>query len=704
MKKNSLFIFFILSILLSSCSTPGKKNLSASQPLRPPLTTPNNIDGTFDDESQSNSDVQPTSRFETMPSPRVDSIVVQGDEDSILPRFKLKKSVKINVESLPLPAFINELFGNVLGLNFDLDPKLQKKTDLVTLRISDAQPPEKLYRTALQVLDNYGVSVRVAGDLIRVVPAQSGSHGATPPLIISGRNLPSVPVTHRVVFQMIPVVQVDKDRIRRWLNHFFQGQDLQSVSVPDRNEILLQGPPSLISQAIKIIDMLDRPLMRSKHSLRITPLYISATELVQRLESALSAQGYTIASKPEANAPTLLLPIESGNFVLVFAADKSLLQRIQTWAQALDKPDNITEKQLFFYSVQNTTAKSMEDVLNDLLVTGLTNATESKAVSGKKNVTVQPIQSTSKKNIVIDETRNALLFYGTAAQWQRLLPIIKKLDVPPMLVLLEVTVAGITLTDEIDTGIEWLKRNAEIGDFSGELGTSSEDRGEGIAIQSKGLNYFPISNSGQVLAALNAFEGNEEVTILSKPHIMVRSGEEATINVGTEVPIVTTQSTSSDLQQEGSSAILQQVQYRRTGTLLNVKPTVYAGNQVDLEISQEISQAEENNTSNISSPIILNRKISTKLTLADGNSVLLGGLISTEESEGNSGVPLLKDIPILGRLFRVDSHNKTRSEVIMLIIPYIVRDNIQAEQLTRAIQERLELMTTLPTVKQTEKP
>src|SRR5207245_5278411 len=123
---------------------------------------------------------------------------------------------------------------------------------------------------------------------------------------------------------------------------------------------------------------------------------------------------------------------------------------------------------------------------------------------------------------------------------------------------------------------------------------------------------------------LNALASNNRVKVLSTPKVLSRSGGEAKIQVGAQVPIVTTQGTSSQLQQQGTSAILQNIQYRDTGVILTVKPTIYAGNQIDLEIKQEVSEAVQNSTSGLSTPLINTRTVSTQSSLEDGSTVVSG--------------------------------------------------------------------------------
>jgi general secretion pathway protein D len=180
---------------------------------------------------------------------------------------------------------------------------------------------------------------------------------------------------------------------------------------------------------------------------------------------------------------------------------------------------------------------------------------------------------------------------------------------------------------------------------------------------------------------------SNRATILSTPRVMARSGESATIQVGQEVPVLSSQQTSPVTGSTGS--IIQTVQYRNAGVILTVKPVVHSNEQIDLDISQEVSAAQTTNTGVSSSPTFGQRKIQTKLGLKNGTTVLLGGLISENRSGGNAGIPLLKDIPLLGQLFRNDTQQKDRTELIMLITTYIISDDEDAVAITEAFRNRL---------------
>lgn len=601
--------------------------------------------------------------------------------------------VSLVVEGLPLPAFINEVYGNLLGLAFNLDQGIERQKDLVTLRIPEKRPPNEIYRIATEILANYGIEVAIkdqgyAEFSVSRNPAATGE----PPLLVSGLTLPSVPVGHRPIFQLVPLRVVSNLEASQWLRQAFKDQGLEVLDDRTRNSLMLRGPAPLIAEALKAVAVLDQPFMRGRHSVMIEPLFLSADDLTKALEKVLSAEGIAVSLDPRTGS-VYLLPIEQAGLLLIFAADRDVLDHVQDWAKQLDTLGDMGEQTgLFLYRVQNTAAadlaKVAEGLLGDLAAIekkpgALTPAPGALTDAAKKTPS-DGSASDGSSRLVVDDARNVIVFSGSGALWKKLVSVLQRLDTPLKQVLVEVTVAEITLSDDHTLGVEWVLESAGVSGFRGELQSS------GLGLGSAGLSWYPLSNSGATRLLLNAFASTQRITILQSPRLMVRSGETATIDVGSEVPVITSQGTASDLpNSDGGASILQEIQYRSTGVQLNVTPTVHGGRNVDLQISQSVSEAQPNTISSVSSPIILNRSIQTALTLADGGSVLLGGMITKTSQSGNSGIPGLRDIPLLGRLFRVDDHQDSRTELLVLIVPYILDNQQEAEQVSRAFQQRL---------------
>ena len=162
------------------------------------------------------------------------------------------------------------------------------------------------------------------------------------------------------------------------------------------------------------------------------------------------------------------------------------------------------------------------------------------------------------------------------------------------------------------------------------------------------------------------------------------------------MPTISSQATGSINTGGSGTGFLQTVQYRKTGILLSIKPVVYSDDRVDIELRQEVSEALPIGDSNISSPAIFNRSYSTSLSLKDGSAILIAGLMSQRQTNGNSGVPFLKDVPLLGNLFKTQKQGRNKTELVLMIVPYIIETDNQAEELTRSMAQRFELLELPP--------
>jgi general secretion pathway protein D len=170
---------------------------------------------------------------------------------------------------------------------------------------------------------------------------------------------------------------------------------------------------------------------------------------------------------------------------------------------------------------------------------------------------------------------------------------------------------------------------------------------------------------------INALATKSKVNILSNPRIVAKSGSDAKIQVGTQVPVLRQQSSNPG---GGQLGVTNSIDYIDTGVVLNVRPIIRADKRVDLQVGQEVSEASQNDTSSIGSPLIFKRAIDTSLSLQDGQTVLLGGLKSTNKSNNRNSVPGLGSVPVAGTLFRSQSAGTTDTELLIFITPYIVSD------------------------------
>lgn len=603
--------------------------------------------------------------------------------------------VSVNVTNLPIPTFANEVLGDMLSLTFQLDPAVEQLTELVTLRTSRPQTPLELFRIARQVLGDYGVEMLVNGRIVRLRMAPGGVR-TDPPIIYSGRALPDVPISHRPVFYLMELQAIRSNEANRWLKAIY-GEEIKSEESQERNALLLSGRPEKVRQAVEAIRVFDRPYMRGRASIRLEPAFLSADQLAAKLTEVLVAEGYGASNTLGVPASILALPVPAVNSVILFAGDQALLRHAVQWARELDRPNPAAgSRSVFYYPVKNTKASDIARVLGSVGA-GVALSPAAAATATAPAVAAPAPTASAGLPLIVDEPRNALVYQGDPAEWERLLPLIRQMDKEPRQVMIEVTIAEVSLDDGEEFGVSWFAKGG-FGRFNGQLGQGALPLPTPAGVAGAGLTYL-LDVAGQSRAMLKAFADDQRVSILSTPRLLVKSGEEASIDVGTEVPIITARQTSPQ-QVEGSTGLLQSIQYRKTGIILRVKPTVYSDNRVDLELSQEVSEAlPVGDGDAIGSPSIFNRSVNTSLSLRDGGSIVLGGLMSNRQTNGNSGIPFLKDVPVLGNLFKNQSRRTNKTELVLMIVPYIVGSDQRAQELTQAIGDELELMELPGTMK-----
>lgn len=575
------------------------------------------------------------------------------------------ESISINFEGVRLPAFINTVFGELLEVTFEIDSQVLQKEQLVTLRTSDALKPDNFYQLVTQVLANYGVRVVYENNVYRVI--QNTQAQSEIPRIVRSRAFSTVPGDMRPVFLYVKIDNVRVKSMQIWLEQALKGR-LRINGVPYTNALMLLGTAEDIAAATEVIEILDQPNFAGNRSLKISPAFWTAEKLTQQLIIVLKAEGFAVDSNTESDAPIKLIPVQALNQIIVFASKEENLQHVMDWASELDRPgQTINATGVYYHPIENTNAEDIASIIGQLL--GESSEQSQEASSGDND-------QTSK--VIVDTGRNAIIFQGTAEEYAQFRSLAEQMDRAPYEVLIEATVAEVTLDKGESLGV--------LLNFD-ETGISTANQ---ISVSSDGgILANLIQDRGDFTAALNAAADKSKVSILSSPRLVAASGKSASMQVGTQVPIITTQQTAPDGSTLGTSNILQQVQYRSTGIVLNIEPIVNSSRRVELTVRQEVSDAQNNDTSNIQSPIILTRGIETTLSVDDGETILLAGLISENFSEGDNGIPFLKDVPLIGNAFKTQSRALQKTELIVLLTPYIIDSQSTAREIRDAFRSKL---------------
>ena len=308
--------------------------------------------------------------------------------------------------------------------------------------------------------------------------------------------------------------------------------------------------------------------------------------------------------------------------------------------------------------------------------------------------------------IVADDVTNSLVVLATKRDYQLILDVVRRLDVVPRQVVLEVTIAEIVLNKDLSFGVEYALAEGRLNQAipNVPMGTDPLFRNRGNPRGTHSLGgligtaqripstgaFAVISDRNNFNIFINALQSRTNVKMLSTPHIVAADNREAHILVGQSIPILT--SSSANLAAGVNTAIVNSVQYRDTGKILTILPQVNSKGLVNLQIRQEVSAVLAGATAfgNTNSPAFSTREAETTVVVQDGDSVLIGGIIDDTLTHTRSGIPFLMDIPVFGRFFRTETDNTDRVELIVLITPYVIRNRDEARDVTEDFSDRIE--------------
>jgi general secretion pathway protein D len=404
-----------------------------------------------------------------------------------------------------------------------------------------------------------------------------------------------------------------------------------------------------------------------------------------------------------------VVPLERLNSVLIVTPRAAYIDEAKAWLDKIDRPGaSATEPQLFVYPVQNGSAAHLASVLSGLFGTGTGQApaTANSGVApalaqggaaagaggagaalnpnaGRSNVQgagITTVSFASGLRVMADGINNAVLIYGTAAEYAKVEATLKRLDVPPSQVLIEASIVEVTLNDDLQYGLQWAfseQKNGGIGQ-----GVLSRAAGAALGSTPAGFSYTWASSTGDVRAVLNALADKSLVKVISSPSLMVMDNHTASIAVGTQQPVQSGQTVTT------GGNVSSNIQYKDTGVNLSVTPSVNSGNMVVMQLNQSVTDVGSIDAAT-GQRSFLQRQIGSKVAVRSGETIVLGGLIRDNSTVGRTGIPFLSDIPIVGNLFGTSSKNSGRTELLVMITPRVVRSDTEIKDLANDVRERM---------------
>lgn len=613
---------------------------------------------------------------------------------------KASEPATLNFNNTPVADAVKVVLGDLLRKNYIIDPQVQ---GTVTLNTAEPIASENLLPTLELLLRMNDAAVVLQQDIYRVIPRSHADQELRIPQIGDS----GVPLPAGNTIRVVPIQHIAASEMAGILEPFAPAGNIVRVDTA-RNWLLLTGDAMELDSLVETIRIFDVDWLKGLSFGLFTPNFVRANILAEELSGIFGKE----SQGPLAGLVRIKV-IKRMNALLVVSPRPEYLEKVKKWIERLDVDKGTEEQGLFVYHVQHGKASDLANVLAQVfdgpesgggvaaaeLAPGLEPVEFSSEADGSINLLPSGssensltsgaevfIGKNSSLRVIPDSINNVLLIRATSRQYRQVMEALRKIDIAPLQVLIEATIAEVSLSGEFSLGLEWFLKTGLSGNRTGDAQLDLGVSGLGAAT---GFSYV-IRSSGDIRFVLNALASDSRLNIISSPSLMVLNHQEASIQVGDQVPITTQQqqATATD------SNIINNIEFRDTGILLNVRPRVNANGLVVMEIEQEVSDVAPNSGNSLT-PTIQQRKINSTVAVQSGETVVLGGLIRENKSESESGVPGLSKVPVLGFLFGATNDTSRRTELVILITPRAVRDPSVSRQITEEFRERMESLKPL---------
>ena len=685
-----------IAVLVASCaSAPATVNV-ASETGRVDATVP---------ATQESSDTDSQSRPTTSDEGRSADQVVLGTGDFVQAArgperavYAGEDGVTLNFEKAELHEFLRVIFDTILKQNYIVDPSI---SGMVTLHTTRPITMDAVIPTVESVLLLNDAALLFDDGVYRVVPLAAAPRTARAPSV--GRYSSSGNIGFG--FQVVPLQYASATELQNILTPFIaDGVSLQVDAA--RNVLILGGPRFRLEELLATVRTFDVDWLKGMSFAMFRLEYADAATMVEELEQIVGSGSET----PLAGI-VRLLPIERLNAVLVITHMPDHIAAVRALIENFDLGvEGSGGRRLFVYELENGKAESIASALQQIFGSGdqMSGSPGSgglpadsvfrpaESVSrppprpGAARRATQPVESITEGGsvaaeqqgeikVIADTDNNSILVLASQEDYRSIEAAIRRLDVPPRQVLIEATIAEVSLSDNLSYGVRWFLEETdwELG-FNAPVPSGAS--GEGLAFA-----FFDADSN--VKAFFDLLAANSNVKFLSTPQVMVLDNQTANIRVGDQIPVTTRSSQSTS---NPDAPIVTEVQFRDTGTLLTVTPRINAGGQVTLEISQEVSLPGNTPAvgggGNVS---IAQRTITSSVTVQSGQTVVLGGLMLENTTEGRSGIPVLQDIPLLGKVFSRTTVDTFRTELLITVKPLVITNDREMRKVTEELRRQI---------------
>ncbi len=605
----------------------------------------------------------------------------------------------LNFDDADLGEVCKVILGDILHENYLLSPKVG---GTVTLQTSTPLIRSELL-PALEMLLQVNNAALTYQDGVYQIQPQAEALGNSAFTAFTAFNN-KIPAGFQI--RVIAVRNVAAEELAEIIKPLLQDKTILHVN-GERNILLAAGTGNELERVMEMVRSFDVDTLKGR-SFGLFPLHnVDAEKMISELEQVFNLQ--------EDQHFIQFIAIERLNAILAITRQPRKLHQIKGWIMRLDRANVASGGGVNVYRVQHVDAIKLAETLNDIFSQMGANNRAASVAAGSKTIQItnkQKNATTPKKvknpslanlgevKVIADEPNNSLIIVATAQDYAVVQRIIKRLDVMPLQVLIDATIVEVTLSDKLKYGIKWFLQHQNTGGDhaanSGGFDLTKTAANLAVGAATGGFGYAFVSNSGDIRAVLEANASDNKTNVISAPSLMVLNNHEASIQVGKQVPILSSQSTNTNSANNNGTVITNTIQMRDTGITLNIKPRVNANGLVIMEIDQKADDVLSTTTNGINSPSFQQRQIKSSVAVQSGQTIVLGGLISEKNTHDKNGVPWLFKLPLIGALFGETTKNKERTELVILITPRVVRDRQNARLITNEFQRKLTGIYTEP--------
>ncbi len=699
-------------LLLGACTTAPRR------PAQPPPQPVQAVPRVEAEKAPSPAMTEITFEGEDKKPPRPDIEMYPGSGRFVNPkapapvRPETGGEYTLNFEATDLQEVIKAVLGDLLKESYFIDPKV---TGQVTIQTSRPLKRGELLPTLENLLRLNGAVLLRSDGLYKVIPGPQATRGSPP------ASVQRIAAARGYGIRVVPLRYISARELHKLIEPFLP-PDAPQIVDEQRNLLILTGTEQELESSLELVSIFDVDWLNG--------MSVGLYKLKNAEAKTLHGEMEKIFGEKDSpvSGVVRMVPVERLNALLVVTSRPGYLDHAREWVERLDQVADTVGPRLFVYRVQNGKAADLATVLGGIfgaettkeggppaaeLAPGEEPATlegdqlstqreegglgserggRRRAGKGAKEPAVSVV-STENLKIIADEATNSLVILARTQDYQMIETALKNLDVVPLQVLIEASVIEVTLTDNLQYGVEWFFRNELPGGARGEgtldlSGVVARVAADGAPAVPGLFSYAVFDDLNRVRAAITALAAQGKVNVLSSPSLMVLDNQTATIQVVNEVPVTIG---SSQAVQDPNAAIVNNVDFKDAGVVLEVTPRVNLGGRITLELSQEVTDVDRSNvrTNPGNNPSFLKRQVESSVTVQSGETLVIGGLISESKRNNESGIPFLKDMPVLGGIFRSTSDTFSRTELLVLLTPKAVRDQSEARSVTKEFRERL---------------